>query len=235
VQHLAPTDLVAARLELHYAAQIVAACADVWLPERADDGHTSMTWRSPSMVGERSPTEVAIGVRAIDFALLAFHDDDLQTLPLAGKTLAEALAWADAQFGTPRGAKLRDYDLPASPLRSGGHFTGPELELAELARWYDAGLAVVGRYADPSTIRIWPHHFDLGAILPGNIGIGLSPGDAFYAEPYFYVTPPAPPARAPEIKGGGFWRTDGWTGAVLLASADGHPIDFVQSALAAMQ
>lgn len=235
MQHLAPTDLVAARVELHYAAQIVAAIADVWLPERADDGHTAMTWRSPTMVGERTPTDVAIGIRAIDFAVLAFHDDDLQTLPLAGKTLAEGLAWADAQLGTPRGAKLRDYDLPTSPLRSGGRFTGPEDALAELARWYDAGLAVVLRFADPREIKIWPHHFDLGAILPGNIGLGLSPGDAYYAEPYYYVTPPAPLAHAPKLAGGGFWRSEGWSGAVLLASADGHPEDFVQSALAAMQ
>ncbi|MDX2092583.1 MAG: hypothetical protein SFX73_32260 [Kofleriaceae bacterium] len=233
MQHLA-TNLVAARLELHYAAQIVAACADAWLPERADDGHTSMTWRSPTMVGERTPTEAAIGVRAIDFAVLAFHGEEIQAFPLAGKTLAEGLAWADAQLGPPRGAKLRSYDLPASPLRSGARFTGPEAALAELARWYDAGLAVVGRYAEPRTIRIWPHHFDLGAILPGNIGIGLSPGDAHYAEPYYYVTPPAPLARAPQLAGGGFWRTEGWTGAVLLASADGDPDAFVRSALAAM-
>ena len=92
---------------------------------------------------------------------------------------------------------------------------------------------------DPGTglgpIRIWPHHFDLGAILPGTIGVGLSPGDAYYAEPYFYVTPPSPIDRGPAIAGGGFWRTDGWTGAVLLASAAGRPEAFVESALAAMR
>jgi hypothetical protein len=210
-----PTSLVAARLELHYAAQIVSACADAWLPERADDGHTSMRWESPIMVGERSASGIAIGVRAIDLALVAYTGDHHEVWPLAGKTLADGLAWADAHFGPPRGAHVRPYDLPASPLARGAHFIGPEPELGELARWYDLGLEVLSRAPHTSEIRIWPHHFDMGALL-GDFGIGLSPGDRYYAEPYFYVTRPD---RPQQLAGGGFWRTEGWTGAVLLASA----------------
>ncbi len=236
-----PTSLVAARLELHYAAQIVAACADAWLPERADDSHTAMRWRTPAMIGERSATGIAIGVRAVDFAVLALHDDDTIALPLPGKTLAEALAWADAQLGPPRGAQLRAYDLPASPIASGGRFTGPAAELAELARWYELAQGVLERALAGATvaspIRIWPHHFDLGAIVTterGDVGLGMSPGDRYYAEPYFYVTPPGPVAASPVLAGGGSWRTEGWTGAVLTASAGGDPDAFVRSALAAL-
>jgi hypothetical protein len=251
MQTIEPTGLVAARLELHYAAQIVAACADAWLPERADDGHTAMRWESPIMIGGLSPTEVTIGIRAVDFAVTAWIDDTLETLALAGKTLAEAMAWADSRFGPPRGARMRDYDLPASPLASGGRFVGYEPELAALARWYDFGLdlvktAVAGTRS--TEILIWPHHFDLGAIIyldptddTRQIGVGLSPGDAYYAEPYVYVTPsPLTSKQFPALAGGGFWRMAGlansdWTGAVLAASTleagDGN--EFIASALAA--
>jgi hypothetical protein len=238
MQTIASTALVPARLELHYAAQIVAASADAWLPERADDGHTAMTWKTPIMLGEPSPTEVRIGIRAVDFAVVAYHDGELSTLSLAGKTLAEAMAWADEQFGTPRGIAMRAYDMPASPLAIGGHFVGHEPELAELARWYDLGLAVLGTVVAPTELEIWPHHFDLGAIIvldgTRQIGIGLSPGDRYYAEPYFYVTPsPRVDKPLPALAGGGVWRTDEWTGAVLTASTGGDPYTFIASAIAA--
>ena len=250
MQTIGPTELVAARLELHYAAQIVAACADVWLPERADDGHTAMRWESPTMIGGLSPTEVTIGIRVVDFAVIARSDDETATFALAGKTVAEALAWADARFGPPRGAKLRDYAMPPSALASGGRFVGYEPEFAELARWYDLGLDVaqLARTGVRSTeILIWPHHFDLGAILyldtqsdTRQIGVGLSPGDDHYAEPYVYVTPspldPMTSKQLPPLSGGGFWRTQGWTGAVLTAStleAGGDANAFMTSALAA--
>jgi hypothetical protein len=247
MQTIEPTGLVAARLELHYAAQIVAACADAWLPERADDGHTAMRWESPIMIGGLSPTEVTIGIRTVDFAVTAWIDDTLETFPLAGKTLAEAMAWADSRFGPPRGARMRDYAMPASPLASGGRFIGYEPELAELARWYDFGLDIVKTAAAgtrSTEISIWPHHFDLGAILyldPANdtrqIGVGLSPGDGYYAEPYVYVTPsPLTSKQFPALAGGGFWHTDTFTGAVLTASdleAGGDGNEFIASALAA--
>jgi hypothetical protein len=51
------------------------------------------------------------------------------------------------------------------------------------------------------------------------IGVGMSPGDAGYRQPYFYVLPsPAPAGSLPALKGGGTWNRKGWTGAVLTAS-----------------
>ena len=58
---------------------------------------------------------------------------------------------------------------------------------------------IASREPAMSDARIWPHHFDLGALLPiGDgraIGLGLSPGDGAYDEPYFYTSPyPVPPS-----------------------------------------
>ncbi len=202
-----------------------------------------MRWVHPSLIGEPTADGIRIGVRAIDLAILAVHPGHTATFPLPGRTLADAMAWADRELGPPRGAHLRAYDLPASPIAEGAPFVGHEPELAELARWYDLGLDVLGGVTATriTEARVWPHHFDLGAIIyldaasdTRQIGVGLSPGDDHYAEPYFYVTPSpiATPARPP-LAGGGFWRTEGWTGAVLTASKCTDPRAFMASAVEA--
>ena len=53
-----------------------------------------------------------------------------------------------------------------------------------------------------------------------SIGVGLSPGDESYDEPYFYVRP-WPCSGIPDLpplEGEGKWHTEGWLGAVLPAS-----------------
>ena len=52
------------------------------------------------------------------------------------------------------------------------------------------------------------------------MGVGQSPGDDSYAEPYWYAGPyPFPPVNdLPQLAGGGHWHTEGWVGAVLPAS-----------------
>ena len=55
-----------------------------------------------------------------------------------------------------------------------------------------------------------------------SVGVGLSPGDHFYAEPYWYVSPwPHPersPARLPELPAGGHWHGEGFTAAILTGT-----------------
>src|SRR5207247_497257 len=98
----------------------------------------------------------------------------------------------------------------------------------ELAGWYGNAAVVLEtlRAATPtaSEVRCWPHHFDLATLItvaPGqSVGVGMEPGDQYYAEPYFYVNMhPAPDARAlPPLHGHGTWHTHEWIGAVLPAS-----------------
>jgi hypothetical protein len=78
-------------------------------------------------------------------------------------------------------------------------------------------------------VRCWPHHFDI-AILVGleeghaesarSIGIGVSPGDEYYAEPYAYVSPyPRPDVSGlPALPPGGRWHTRDFFAAVATAS-----------------
>jgi hypothetical protein len=48
----------------------------------------------------------------------------------------------------------------------------------------------------------------------------MTPGDSFYNEPYWYLSPwPYPKAPSPkQLESNGEWHTNGWFGAVLPAS-----------------
>ena len=54
-----------------------------------------------------------------------------------------------------------------------------------------------------------------------SLGCGFSPGDGTYAEPYFYASPWPVPEHGdlPKLAGKGHWHTEGYTSAVLPASA----------------
>ena len=88
---------------------------------------------------------------------------------------------------------------------------------------------------EKSPIQIWPHHFDLSMIwLPGTKVAGQDPANEEYAdkqmnfgfafgddgipEPYFYVTAYPLPDDMPnvELPEGTTWRSEGFSGAVLL-------------------
>jgi len=253
---VAPRDLVAARLTLHWAAQLVAAAGAALVPARADDSHTALHWEPArrALVGE------PIGARAVALVLadLALTVDG-DRLDLAGRTRDEALAWLGAAFGVAPPAPY-PHQPPGEPPE---RFVPAPAGQAELARWYaDAALVLAPVAAAP--IRTWPHHFDIAtlfelpprlsgaATLNGGapetarrggrtIGVGLSPGDASYAEPYFYVSPwPYPPDRAGPPLPAGRWHVEGWLGAVLVGSelvshADTEAVArrFVDDALAA--
>jgi hypothetical protein len=114
----------------------------------------------------------------------------------------------------------------------GGAFDAPSVELEELARWFSVAWQILSELAHEETgsspVRIWPHHFDTAFLLPisggdgsRSIGVGMSPGDQSYAEPYWYVTPwPYPSdSQGLSLEGGGAWHEQGWFGAVLRASS----------------
>jgi hypothetical protein len=88
---------------------------------------------------------------------------------------------------------------------------------------------------ETSPIQIWPHHFDLAMLwLPGEkipgqnpddeessdkqMNFGFTFGDEGIPEPYFYVTAyPLPESFASlTLPRGTVWRTEGFSGAVLL-------------------
>jgi len=232
------TKLTDARLQLHHAAQLVAAMGISYLPKADDDSHTNMEWLAGALasnvVGER-PFRVA--VRPSPFALAVIVGDaELASLPLHGRTIADGARWIQVQVRTlgvdPQQFTLaKHYTIPAHPVARGVPFdTTDDAAFEQLQRWYGNADALLRRLAAErggSSVRCWPHHFDIATLLSPmtgtSIGVGLEPGDGSYDEPYWYVNLyPAPhdagALTASALEGNGTWHTDQWLGAVLPGS-----------------
>jgi hypothetical protein len=233
----------AARAAAHWAVQVVAAAGATLAPPRPDHSHTSLEWAED---GGGVLAGVPVGPAAVRAALrlaeltLQVHRDGVvsESLPLAGHTVEAALLWlAEAiarQLGVPaRPLECPHHDLPAHAVAAGAPWSAPDPASAQLVSWFGSAdrllRALTTAIPGASPVRCWPHHFDIGTLIAldaeatpaaRSIGVGLSPGDASYDEPYWYVTPfPHPPADRLSPLPAGHWHTQGWVGAVLPASA----------------
>ncbi|MDJ0851848.1 MAG: hypothetical protein QNK04_26005 [Myxococcota bacterium] len=183
---------------------------------------------------------------SLELVLRREEGDVAETIALGGKTLQQATdALTDAiralGVGVPGAGLTRPaYDLPDYPLAHGAPFTRAEgshgADLEALARWYENAHrsfeALAARTPGASAVRCWPHHFDLATLVTletdakgeatRTVGVGLSPGDDSYAEPYWYVSPwPYPKETAstlPPLPHGATWHSDGFTSAIWTAT-----------------
>jgi hypothetical protein len=242
-----PRKLTDVRLQLHWMAQVAAAVGKQLLAHQPDYSEQSFQWSHGLRALVQDRVEGArpfrSGLRPSPAALLLAGDGEevLRELPLDGRTLDEAYDWMRAEVEGLLSRSLerpleRPGEIPAHPVGGGAPFSFPCANaFAEIGRYFANADRVLRRIADrnpgASPVRCWPHHFDIATLIaldPGadpetarSIGVGLSPGDGSYDEPYFYVLPwPAPEDRElPELASGGRWHTAGWTGAVLEASS----------------
>jgi len=240
-----PADLRGARLQAHWAAQVLSAAGETFAPHVPDTSHTAMVWDADggALVGRTLPDAggCRIALRVADLVLLLLAGDGtaLAELALAGHTLAQAYRWTgDTVARHTRAARARalvhpGYELEPHPLASNGRFER-DPGLPELARWY-ANAALALRRLERETpsageVLCWPHHFDMATLLTlevdragdavRTVGVGFSPGDDFIRMPYWYVNhgPETDRTDLP-VLAEGEWFTDGWIGAVLRGDA----------------
>jgi hypothetical protein len=229
-----------ARLQLHHAAQLVAALGISYLPKAADDSHTNMEWFSGVLASNVvGPRPFRLGVRPSPLSLVVLAGDaELASYALDGKTIAAAAEWVRGQVKAlglepARYTLDKHYTIPDHPVGRGAAFDATDdRAFDQLRRWYNDGAALLTTVAAEqhgSPVRCWPHHFDIATVIdvaPGEtIGVGLEPGDGYYDEPYWYVNRyPAPGATtateltSARLEGGGRWHTREWIGAVLPGS-----------------
>jgi hypothetical protein len=258
-----------ARIQAHRAVQWLARFARAYVPPLPDDGHTNLGW-DKALVGfttHPSKDGTWLSLKITDLTL-ALHVGDgrthIQSLSLDGRRDAQARRWLGEQLGA-RGLDVSALDAPSpyvTPADTVSHdaIYGPgglTDALAELAAWFgNAGLSLgsiqaqmMGRKLAASPVRCWPHHFDLAtltkipvrkAAATGYIGVGLSPGDEYYDEPYFYVSvhPQPDPAALPRLPIVGHWHLRDFTAAVAtshkIAAAKNQQIetdDFLRAAV----
>jgi hypothetical protein len=216
------------------------------LEARPGDGHSHLGWDQTTDallshplagVGDRL-FQVGLALGALRLFLL---DDgkEVAGLDLDGLDDHGVGEWLDERLResglAPASPVDLPYTLPEGAAVSGAYRSADTAEArAELVRWYElaqaslsAAVAALGEQASP--VRCWPHHFDIASLVSleagdaeeaRSIGMGMSPGDGNYAEPYFYVNPwpHLKPEGLPELPEPGRWHVDGWVGAVATAS-----------------
>jgi hypothetical protein len=214
---------------------------------------------------------VALNPVTLTSILLDSKGEALATLPLQQRTLVDGMSWHQGEI-SKLGAdaskiEFLSYppdDFPDHPLEHGDVFPGEryadkssQAGRQELTNYYanthQLLQELIDATEDASPIHIWPHHLDMAILIslagkkggePMTIGVGMSPGDKSYDEPYWYVSPyPYPsPENLPPLADHGFWHTEHWVGAVLTASKltqdsaeaqEGQVRAFLQSALEA--
>lgn len=230
-----PTGLTDARQHVHWALQVLAAVGESLVPKRDDDSHAATTWdeRFQCFVTSPIPADVERRVRLYPESLtlgVVKGGVVAAELGLEGKTLDEAMSWTAEQLGQTALARP-GYEMPSHPVADGAPFGGDAEAREELADWYQSVaslLKALASHDDATPVRCWPHHFDMATLVSldpdeddadeaRSIGIGLSPGDATYDQPYLYITPwpyPAADTELPELPAGR-WQREGFTGAVL--------------------
>lgn len=243
ISEVRPENLVDGSLEMHWAAQYVAAMGQTFVEERSDDSHRAMTWDSTGrmFVGEpfagAYPFRVALRPEDLTLLLIDRTDEALGSLPLAGKTRDEGFEWLSIGMatylgGSPPRIGRPDWTMPDHAVRSGEPFsTSNDADRRTLAALYGTAADLIGEIVsdrdDASTIRCWPHHFDIATLITletdesgdaaKTIGIGMAPMGGGYDNWYWYVSPwPYPDESALPDLARGEWQTIGWTGAVLM-------------------
>jgi Family of unknown function (DUF5996) len=238
--------LSVARLQAHHAVQWLARAARAYVPPRPGDSHTNLGWDDTidGFTTHRLTNGLHLSLNIAGLTLV-LHDDErtahAESFSLNGSTDAQARQWLGEQLGA-RGldAQALDapspYEMPAHAVTEGAAYNAADgaESLVELSGWFANAaflLALVqrqmlGRKLAASDVRCWPHHFDLATLASfptrdagaiAYVGAGLSPGDKYYDEPYFYVSvyPHPDSAALPRLPKLGHWHTREFTAAVL--------------------
>lgn len=246
IGRVGPEELVDSSLELHWAVQYVAAMGQTFAEERGDDSHRAMTWDAAGRMfvsvpfAGAYPFRVALRPEDLTLLLLDRTDEALGTFPLAGKMREEGFEWLSLGMatylgGSPPKIERPDWTMPDHAVRSEEAFsTSNDADRKALAALYSTAAEVIEEMItgrdDSSTVRCWPHHFDIATLLTlakndsGNpaktVGIGLAPMGGGYDSWYWYVSPwPYPDSSKLPALNSGEWQTAGWTGAVLIGES----------------
>lgn len=240
-----PTTLAAARALAHRGAQWAARAARANLEPLPDDSHSALAWdgvRAALLSQPMNGTQVGLRIGVLE--VIVADKNGTEAMPLATSTEAEVADWFDGML-KERGLKPAStlklpYEMPATNFARAVD-EGPRL--AAVAAWFAAAAELLEELRKkykrfkpgPTPTRCWPHHFDIATVIELEekknaraIGIGLSPGDDYYAQPYFYLSPYPKPAdleNLPELPTGGRWHTREFFGAVatgveMLAQQD---------------
>jgi hypothetical protein len=231
-----------ARLQAHCAVQWLARGARAYVPPQPGDSHTNLGWDEGQGGFSTHPLSdgARLHLRISDLTLVVLNAaGNSPWLSLDGQTDGDVRTWLGRELSVKKfdPQKLDEpspYEMPAHAIAKGAKYSigGLVGALRDLSVWYanangllsDVRQQLAARKLNAPAVRCWPHHFDLDSLVSlGNdrtTGLGFSPGDEYYDEPYFYVTiyPQPNPAALPKLPALGHWHTRDFIAAVMPAS-----------------
>jgi hypothetical protein len=232
-----------ARRQAHFAVQWLARAARAYIPAVSDHSHTNLGWDDTfgGLATHAFPDGARLALIIADMKLAILNSQSgafPADFSLNGRTDADARVWLrhslSARGFDPDALDApAPYDMPPHAIADGAAYNVDELDefLRVLSLWFSNANAMLGAMREEVTahnltappIRCWPHHFDLDTLVYVNsahtMGVGFEPGDAYYDEPYFYVSmyPRSDPATLPALPSMGFWHSKDFLAAIAPA------------------
>lgn len=242
-----PSELGEARLQAHYALQWLARICYGYISELPDKEHTSFIWQPNQEIffTEKLSNGFYFGCYLPD--LILFYQNaagTYQEISCDGKTNEEIGAWvvqaiSDMSLDDSHLHQTLPYHIPDHHLYDDGMYDVIDnaLALRELGLWLNYSHDVLHKVLDTYNtvptlkphVRCWPEKFEMSVSLQpktakmtkaSRVKIGLSLGDEYYDEPYFYVVhdPYIKQNRLRDLHFIGHWHMQGFVGAVSLSS-----------------
>ena len=166
-------DLVDAKVQLHWAAQIVAAFGNALLQPQPDDSQSNLGWVDSigALCNHSTSDGWSVGLRLADLTLLFLtpHNTIQTEIGLHGRTLQQAMEWLTVTYSKFSGAEspkpfaLREYDMPSHPVGKNAVF---QLNHGRLFRNSIIGMAMLTKsFVQYQRSGKKPHPFDVGRII----------------------------------------------------------------------
>lgn len=203
-----------ARVELHWALQIVASVGATLLPWREDQEQTALHWdpRGWLVSAEAKPSkslEAALNIGNMHLLFLAHpkgvNYDPVAEFTLPGHRLEDGYQWLEKQLADYLDHPLEHlrrlseltWKLPHHPLEGGSIFViaGPAFQ--ELQRWYGNSHLLLNQlqqqYQKKSgRLLCWPQNLEQAFVYKEtdrHLQLGFSAGNDELKEPYLFVRP----------------------------------------------
>ena len=128
-----PAAIGDARLQLHWAVQLLAAFGESFLPHRSDYSHSAATWspeRRAFLSGETvDGSSIRLGLEPGQFTyrLFAPGEPASEAFELRGRTRSEAADWLRRQLGDRMGVAAEGLSVPTPEIPSHRVGLGPAL------------------------------------------------------------------------------------------------------------
>lgn len=230
----------------HHAAQFIALVGRHLIPQKPDDSNTNMEFipKKDILLGNDMPNgmRVALQLSEMKLNILDKENKVKKIIGLDGKTKQRVfgeLSQSLADLGVDVTSLKNElhYDIPEYRLEKGSVFSVKnKSDFIENSKYrHNAKIVLneIGKLFEyQELIRIWPHHFDTGAVYTisknekgeatQTIGIGMAIPDSMVEEPYYYLSfwseKPFKGIENIVALHAGRWMMPKWNGAILRHS-----------------